>query len=32
MIWVLAVLSVFTMMQRILYVYAVARREERASQ
>lgn len=32
MMWVLAILSVFTMMQRILYVYAVARREEQASQ
>ncbi len=28
MIWALAVLSVFTVVQRILYVYAVSRREE----
>ena len=28
MIWALAVLSVFTMMQRLLYVYAISRREE----
>ena len=28
MIWILAVLSVFTVAQRILYVYAVSRREE----
>jgi CDP-diacylglycerol--glycerol-3-phosphate 3-phosphatidyltransferase len=28
MIWALAVLSVFTVIQRVLYVYAVARREE----
>jgi len=31
MIWVLAVLSVFTVVQRILYVYAVSRREETGS-
>ncbi len=31
MIWALAVLSVFTMVQRILYVYAVSRREETGS-
>jgi CDP-diacylglycerol--glycerol-3-phosphate 3-phosphatidyltransferase len=27
MIWALAILSVFTMVQRLLYVYAVSRRE-----
>jgi hypothetical protein len=28
MMWALALLSVFTVVQRILYVYAVSRREE----
>jgi len=32
MIWALAVLSVFTVIQRILYVYAVSRREEQSNQ
>ena len=32
MMWALAILSVFTMMQRILYVYVVARQQEQASQ
>lgn len=31
MMWALAVLSVFTVVQRILYVYAVSRREEQDS-
>lgn len=31
MAWVLAVLSVFTMLQRLLYVYLVSRQEERGS-
>jgi len=31
MMWALAVLSVFTVLQRILYVYAVSRREEQDS-
>jgi CDP-diacylglycerol--glycerol-3-phosphate 3-phosphatidyltransferase len=31
MIWALAVLSVFTVVQRILYVYAVSRREKQSN-